>query len=232
MALPAGVLLGFPCQVDAQCSLRVPNSACVQGYCRCGATYVPYRRNNCLRGKASPPGHGKLVAELTGSMTSSLSVARYCTASFWCVSLSERTLERNEDNAWWPSRFILRMSISPPSISLTPACEYNPINGKIDVPSIAKLTVKLYERFLWRSLHHKLVARSVNEQHGFNVTITRASLWTHGRTSQRSLHQHKCVNPWEKITAFTLQTLSVKPWEDIAAFTPPTRVHCRLWRSK
>ncbi|KAK7076251.1 hypothetical protein SK128_007962 [Halocaridina rubra] len=44
-----GVLLGFPCEVDAQCSMRVANSACIQGYCRCGAEYAPYRRNNCLR---------------------------------------------------------------------------------------------------------------------------------------------------------------------------------------
>ncbi|XP_069982382.1 prolow-density lipoprotein receptor-related protein 1 [Penaeus vannamei] len=44
-----GVLLGFRCQVDAQCSMRVGHSACIQGFCRCGANYVPYRRNNCLK---------------------------------------------------------------------------------------------------------------------------------------------------------------------------------------
>lgn len=44
-----GALLGFSCQVDAQCSMRVSNSACIQGFCRCGADHVPYRRNNCLR---------------------------------------------------------------------------------------------------------------------------------------------------------------------------------------
>lgn len=48
LCLP-GSLLGFPCEVDAQCSMRVAHSACIQGYCRCGADYVPYRRNNCLK---------------------------------------------------------------------------------------------------------------------------------------------------------------------------------------
>ncbi|XP_066983071.1 uncharacterized protein [Macrobrachium rosenbergii] len=44
-----GSLLGFKCEVDAQCSMRVANSACIQGYCRCGADFAPYRRNNCLK---------------------------------------------------------------------------------------------------------------------------------------------------------------------------------------
>ncbi|XP_050697141.1 SCO-spondin-like isoform X2 [Eriocheir sinensis] len=45
-----GALLGFRCEVDAQCGLRVPHSACIQGYCRCGSGYAAYRRNNCLKG--------------------------------------------------------------------------------------------------------------------------------------------------------------------------------------
>ncbi|XP_076059434.1 uncharacterized protein LOC143036063 [Oratosquilla oratoria] len=51
LCLP-GVLLGFKCWYDAQCSLRVEGSGCIQGFCRCSIGYISYRRNNCLKGSS------------------------------------------------------------------------------------------------------------------------------------------------------------------------------------
>ncbi|RWR99328.1 prolow-density lipoprotein receptor-related protein 1-like protein, partial [Dinothrombium tinctorium] len=47
MCLPAS-LLGFGCAIDKQCTLKVPNSECVDGTCRCGADFIPIRRDKCL----------------------------------------------------------------------------------------------------------------------------------------------------------------------------------------
>ncbi|KAF2356058.1 Low-density lipoprotein (LDL) receptor class A repeat [Trinorchestia longiramus] len=49
-----GRLLGFKCDSDAQCGVRVPQSGCVQGVCRCSDGYTAYRRANCL--PAAPVG--------------------------------------------------------------------------------------------------------------------------------------------------------------------------------
>ncbi|KAI1293593.1 Prolow-density lipoprotein receptor-related protein 1 [Halotydeus destructor] len=45
--LPAS-LLGFGCSLDDQCTLKVPNSRCVDGLCQCKSDFVPYRRDKCL----------------------------------------------------------------------------------------------------------------------------------------------------------------------------------------
>lgn len=41
-------LLGFECFAHSQCSLRVPNSGCIDGSCQCSKGYSPYRRHLCL----------------------------------------------------------------------------------------------------------------------------------------------------------------------------------------
>jgi hypothetical protein len=41
-------LLGFECFANSQCSLRVPNSGCIDGFCQCSRGYSPYRRHLCL----------------------------------------------------------------------------------------------------------------------------------------------------------------------------------------
>lgn len=45
--MPAS-LLGFACSVDGQCTMKVPNAACVEGVCQCRDNYIPYRRDKCL----------------------------------------------------------------------------------------------------------------------------------------------------------------------------------------
>lgn len=49
--LPAS-LLGYPCSIAAQCSLKVPNSVCSPtGRCACPSNLIPYRKDKCLAGK-------------------------------------------------------------------------------------------------------------------------------------------------------------------------------------
>ncbi|XP_021968540.2 low-density lipoprotein receptor-related protein 2 [Folsomia candida] len=43
-----GTLLGFECKTDAQCSVKVSTSGCVNGVCTCGDGHSPYRRHTCL----------------------------------------------------------------------------------------------------------------------------------------------------------------------------------------
>ncbi|XP_054168244.1 sortilin-related receptor-like, partial [Oppia nitens] len=45
--LPAS-LLGFGCSIDAQCTLKVPNSQCLDGICQCKQDFIPLRRDKCL----------------------------------------------------------------------------------------------------------------------------------------------------------------------------------------
>ncbi|RWS22380.1 low-density lipoprotein receptor-related protein 8-like protein, partial [Leptotrombidium deliense] len=47
MCLPAS-LLGFGCAVNEQCTLKVPNSQCVDGVCKCNSNFTPIRRDKCL----------------------------------------------------------------------------------------------------------------------------------------------------------------------------------------
>jgi len=47
----SGTLLGFKCEADAQCAVKVPSSGCVNGVCACGSGFVPYRRHTCLSRK-------------------------------------------------------------------------------------------------------------------------------------------------------------------------------------
>ncbi|RWS30251.1 low-density lipoprotein receptor-related protein 8-like protein [Leptotrombidium deliense] len=41
-------LLGFGCAVNEQCTLKVPNSQCVNGMCKCKSNFTPIRRDKCL----------------------------------------------------------------------------------------------------------------------------------------------------------------------------------------
>ena len=41
-------LLGFGCSISKQCTLKVPNSECVDGLCQCKSNFVPLRRDKCL----------------------------------------------------------------------------------------------------------------------------------------------------------------------------------------
>ncbi|CAG2117042.1 unnamed protein product, partial [Medioppia subpectinata] len=45
--LPAS-LLGFGCSIDSQCTLKVPNSQCLDGICQCKQDFIPLRRDKCL----------------------------------------------------------------------------------------------------------------------------------------------------------------------------------------
>ncbi|KAG8186454.1 hypothetical protein JTE90_012373 [Oedothorax gibbosus] len=47
MCLPAS-LLGYGCILDKQCSLKVPNSICVDGLCECKPEFTPLRKDKCL----------------------------------------------------------------------------------------------------------------------------------------------------------------------------------------
>lgn len=46
-----GTLLGFRCETDAQCAVKVPNSGCINGVCACSADFVAHRRHTCLQRK-------------------------------------------------------------------------------------------------------------------------------------------------------------------------------------
>ena len=41
-------LLGFECTTHSQCSIRVPHSGCIDGFCQCSKGYTAYRRHICL----------------------------------------------------------------------------------------------------------------------------------------------------------------------------------------
>lgn len=48
---PPASLLGYECQIDAQCQLKVPNSRCISGLCSCpSARFVAHRKDKCLPG--------------------------------------------------------------------------------------------------------------------------------------------------------------------------------------
>lgn len=56
-----GTLLGFECQTDAQCGMKVLNSGCVNGVCTCSMGFTAYRRHSCLPRKTSLyPLHGNV----------------------------------------------------------------------------------------------------------------------------------------------------------------------------
>jgi len=44
----AATLLGNDCLVKEQCSLKVANSGCLEGVCRCEEGHLQFRRHTCL----------------------------------------------------------------------------------------------------------------------------------------------------------------------------------------
>ena len=47
----AATLLGFDCLVKEQCSMKVANSICTRGTCRCEKGFLQFRRHTCLSRK-------------------------------------------------------------------------------------------------------------------------------------------------------------------------------------